>query len=299
MIRSIPRCRFSRRARVRSAGDRQAGRVVDIERQRLEIGGGAREIAEIVLADLAHAQVLAADPRLLGEDTRGELVGRHFEAEEGDARAERLARRDPVLACRARGARGVERDVGGERGLAHAGAPRQDDQIGAVHAAHLGVDAVEPGGDARDMPARIERALGILDRLGRRLEEALDRALFAALLRHPVERDLGLLDLRLGIDLVGGVHRALDHPAPDADQRAQQREIVDLRGEVARADQRRARAGELRQIGGAAELLHRLVGLEQRAQRHRVGDHVLVDDAQDLRVDRGRGAARRNAPRAA
>ena len=72
-------------------GDGEARRVVDVERQRLELAGGAREVAEILLADLAHAEVLRADPRLLGEDAGGELVGRHFEAEEGDRRAGRLS----------------------------------------------------------------------------------------------------------------------------------------------------------------------------------------------------------------
>ena len=81
-------------------------------------------------------------------------------------------------------------------------------------------------------PPELSARSAVLHRLGRGLEEGLDRALLAAFFRHLVERDFGLLDLRLGIDLVGGVHRALDHAAPDADQRTQQREIVDLRGEV-------------------------------------------------------------------
>ena len=79
-------------------GDGEARRVVDVERQRLQIGGGAGEVAEVLLADLAHAQHLRElIPRLLGEDTGGELVGRHFEAEEGDAGAGRFLGRDPVL----------------------------------------------------------------------------------------------------------------------------------------------------------------------------------------------------------
>jgi hypothetical protein len=46
-----------------------------------------------------------------------------------------------------------------------------------------------------------------------------------------------------------------------------------------------AGAGQLREIGGAADFLHRLVGVEQRLQRDRVGDHVLVGGAQDGVVD--------------
>ena len=72
-------------------GDGQAGRVVDVERQALQFGRGAGQLAEFLLADLAHAQVLGADPRLLGEDASRELVGRHFEAEQRDRRAGRFA----------------------------------------------------------------------------------------------------------------------------------------------------------------------------------------------------------------
>ena len=43
---------------------------------------------------------------------------------------------------------GRERHVGGERGLAHAGAAGEDDEVALVHAADLGVDPVEAGGDA-------------------------------------------------------------------------------------------------------------------------------------------------------
>ncbi len=71
--------------------DGEARRVVDIERQAFELGRGPGEVAEILLADLAHAQILGADPGLLGEDSGGELVGRHLQAEEGDPGAGRLA----------------------------------------------------------------------------------------------------------------------------------------------------------------------------------------------------------------
>ena len=110
-------------------GDGQAGRVVDVERQALELGGGARQLAEVLLADLAHAQIFRADPRLLGEDARGELVGRHFEAEQGDRRAGRLVRLEPVLLVAQEALGGGEADVGAERALAHARAAGDDDQV--------------------------------------------------------------------------------------------------------------------------------------------------------------------------
>ena len=39
-------------------------------------------------------------------------------------------------------------DVGGERGLAHAGAAGEDDQVGGLQAAHLAVEVVQAGGEA-------------------------------------------------------------------------------------------------------------------------------------------------------
>ena len=137
------------------------------------------------------------------------------------------------------------------------------------------------------MAARVERLLGHLHRQPRRLAEGLDAALLAALLGDAVERDLGGLDLRLGIDRLAGIERLLDHLAADSDQLAQQRQIVDLLGEVARPDQRRAGAGELGEIGRPAALAHPLVGIEHWSQRHRARDHVAIHHAQDRLVDAG------------
>jgi hypothetical protein len=222
---------------------------------------------------------------LLGEDAGGELVGRHFEAEEADAGAGRFLGRDPVLHVADVTLGGVEGDVGGERGLAHARAAGEDDEIAVVEAAGLGVDQLEAGGDAGEAAAGVERLFGHLHGQAGGLGESLDVALAAAFLGDPVERRLGRLDLALGLDLLAGVERPLDHLAADADKRPEQGQIIDLVGEVAGANDRRAAAGQLSQVSRAAQLLHLLVGLEQRAQRHRAGDHVAVEQAQDLLVD--------------
>src|SRR3546814_17096506 len=58
------------------------------------------------------------------------------------------------------------------------------------------------------------------------------------------------LDLRLRVDALARVERALDHRAADVDQFAQQREVVDLPREVACADQPGAAArSEERRVG--------------------------------------------------
>ena len=153
--------------------------------------------------------------------------------------------------------------------------------------ADAAVDAVQPGRHAGQVPAGIEGALRHLDGELRGLSEGLDAALLAALLGDLVERHLGSLDLALGIDRLAGVERQLDHLAAYSDQLAQQGEVVDLAGEVARADERRAAPGEVAEIGGAAELLHAFVGVEHRPERDRIRDHVAVHQPQDRLVDAG------------
>ena len=88
----------------------------------------------------------------------------------------------------------------------------------------------------------------------------------AALFGDLVKLGLGLLDLLERRDFLTGVERALDQVAPDTDERPKQGQIVDLLGEIARADDRRAGAGQLREIGRPADLLHRLVGFERSAE---------------------------------
>src|SRR3546814_2382529 len=64
--------------------DRQAGRIVDEQRQRLERLRRTAQLLELLLADLAHAERLARHARLFGEHARRELIGRHVEAEKSD-----------------------------------------------------------------------------------------------------------------------------------------------------------------------------------------------------------------------
>jgi hypothetical protein len=107
-------------------GDGEARRVVNVERQTLQLGSRAGERTELLLADAAHAQVFRADARLLGEDARGELVGRHFEAEQRDRCTGRLRRLDPVLLVLQQPLGRGKPDIGRKRALAHAGAAGDD-----------------------------------------------------------------------------------------------------------------------------------------------------------------------------
>ncbi len=76
-------------------GDRKCRGIVDIERQIGQPLAGIGQRLEILAADLAHAQRFGRNARLFGQDTRGELILAHFEAEHGDAGTHRFL--DPVL----------------------------------------------------------------------------------------------------------------------------------------------------------------------------------------------------------
>jgi hypothetical protein len=154
-----------------------------------------------------------------------------------------------------------------------------------VQPADLAVEAVEPGRKARQVPAAVQCLLGQLQRFLGRLAEALRFAFGAAFLRDLIQLGLGALDLSEGGNILTRIERAFHELAADADEGAQQREIVDLSGEVAGADDGRAAPRQLGEIGRAAQLLHLLVRLEQRPQSHWAGDHVAVDEAKNLLVD--------------
>ena len=266
MIAPIPFCRLSRRARVRSAAIVRPGVSSMNSGRFLQLLRRARERGELGVADLAHADLLAADLRLLGQHARRQLVGRHFEAEG------RRPEHRPTSRSRPPG-RGYSASptlkamLVASAVLPMPGRParmiRSDGCRPPILALSRSIPVVMPA----TWPARVERgARGLDDHLGR-LGEALDAALLAALFGDAVQRDFGLLDLLLRLDLFRRVERLLDHAAPHRDQRAQQREVVDLVGEIARTDQRRAAAGQLRQIGGPAQLAHADVRLEHRPQR--------------------------------
>ncbi len=204
-------------------GDGQAGRVVDVERKRLQVRRGPGEVAEFLLADLAHAEVLGGDPRLLGEDAGGELVGRHFEAEQGDPRARRLATARSRPHCRAASAwrRQTAMLVASEL-LPMPGRPATMIRSDLCSPPIFEFRRFEAGRDPRQMPAAVERALGHLDRQLGRFGERLGLAFGAAFFGDLVELGLGPLDLRQRGDFLARIERAFDEVAADADQRAEQ-----------------------------------------------------------------------------
>ena len=67
-----------------------------------------------------------------------------------------------------------------------------------------------------------------------------------------------------GGNVLTRVERAFDQVATYADQCPEQRQIIDLLREVPGADHSRARSGQLRQIGRAANFFYRFVAIKQR-----------------------------------
>ncbi len=135
--RSRPFCRLSRRARAASWAIVETAGLVDEQRQMLQFDAHVLELIEVALVDGAAPDRARGNAGLLGDDAGGELLGRHFEREEADDAA--IGGLDvpvgPDLAVPAAG--DVIGDVGGERGLAHAGTAGHDDEIGFLQAAHL------------------------------------------------------------------------------------------------------------------------------------------------------------------
>ena len=135
--------------------DRNAAGLVDVERDRLHLEHRLRDEMELVLGDVAAADLVGGHAGLFGDDARRQLFRRHFEREEADDAAVDGLHRAVGLDLAAIGLGDVEGDVGGERGLAHAGAAGDDDQVGGLQAAHLVVEIVHAGRDAAEMPVAL------------------------------------------------------------------------------------------------------------------------------------------------
>ena len=130
--------------------------------------------------------------------------------------------------------------------------------------AAFGVDAIEAGRDARQMPAGLQRLFDVPDCFSRRLQKALHRAGFALTLGDLVERAFCSLDLAFGVDALAGIERIIDKRAAYRDQLAEQCEVVNLLGKITRANQASAVGSQLYQIARATQFTHCLVRLKKR-----------------------------------
>ena len=281
----MPWRRFSRRRAGAQARHGERGRIVDEERQALDLLAGLDDAAEVDIAHLAAPEPVRRDLGLLGEDPRRELLGRHLEGEEGDPGAVGRPFALRLLSAFAEARGGVEGDVGGERGLAHAGAAGEDHQVGGVQPAQQAVEVVEAGGRAGERGVALVGVLDDLDGARQRRGELLAAGIDAAFLGELVEPVLGLLDLLGRRLLQGAVVGVVHHPLADADERAAQRQVLDGAAVVLGVDDGDGGAREAGQVLPPAGLGQRLVALEEVLQRDGVGDLAALDHVQHGAVD--------------
>ena len=122
--------------------DGQRGRVVNIERQFLQLAARARQFTKIFATDFPHTQQFGTDARLFGQDTRRQLIRRHFEAEKSNLGTSALGFFNAIFTLADPPPRSVEGDVGGKRCLAHTRATSENDKVGIVQTAAFGVNAI-------------------------------------------------------------------------------------------------------------------------------------------------------------
>ena len=176
-------------------------------------------------------------------------------------------------------------DVGGERGLAHAGTAGDDDQVGGLQAAHLGVEIAQAGGDARQFSVALERLGRHVDGDRQRLREALEAAVIAAGFGQFVEPALGVLDLRARRKIHRRVEGDVDHVLADPDQVAAQRQVVDGAAVVLRVDDRGRFGGEAGEVLADRHAADVGIGRQEGLQRDGSGDLAHPDQAAGGLVD--------------
>ena len=221
----------------------------------------------------------------LGDDAGGELLGRHFQREEADDAA--VDGGDMAVGPRLAAMRlgDVVGDVGGERGLAHAGAAGDDDQVGRLQAAHLGVEVLQAGGEAGQLAVALIGAGRHVDRGGQRLGEALEARAEAARLGDLVELALGVLDLLARREIDRRVERHIDHVLADADQVSPHREVGDGAAVVGGVDDGGGFGGEAGEILAGVEPADVHVGRQEGLQRDRRGDLAGADQVRGQLIE--------------
>ena len=180
-------------------------------------------------------------------------------------------------------------------GLAHAGAAGDDDQVGGLQAAHLGVEIAQAGGDARQLSVALERLGGHVDGDRQRLRKALEAAVVAAGFGQFVELPLGVLDLGARRKIHRRVEGDVDHVLADPDQVAAQRQVVDGPAVILGVDDGGRFGGEAGEVLADRHAADVGVGRQEGLQRHGRRDLAHPDQAAGGLVRSSDAAARRSA----
>ena len=168
-------------------------------------------------------------------------------------------------------------DVGGERGFAHAGAAGDDDQVGGLQPAHLGIEVFQPGGDAGELAVALVGARRHVDRGGERLREALEARAEAAGLGDFVELSFGVLDLLARGEIDRRVERLIDHVLADTDQIPPHRQVGDGMAVVGGVDDGGGLGREAGEILAGVQPADIDVGGQEGLERDRRGDLAGAD----------------------
>ena len=154
---------------------------------------------------------------LLGNDTRCQLLGRHFQREEADDAA--VGRHGVAVGAHfASPALGdVVADIGGEGGFAHARPAGEDDEVRGLQAAHHAVEIVEARRCAGKLTVALKSVGGHVDGGSKGLGEALKTSIVPTGLGQFVEPSLGVFDLIAWRKVDRCVVRDVDHVLADLD----------------------------------------------------------------------------------
>ena len=176
-------------------------------------------------------------------------------------------------------------DVGGERGLAHAGTAGEDDQVGRLQAAHLDVEVAQAGGDAGQFAVALKRFRRHVDGRGEGLRKALEAAVIAAGFRQFIQPALGILDLGARREIHRRIEGDIDHVLADPDQVAAQRQLIDRPPVILGVDDGGGFGGEAGEVLADRHAADVGVGRHEGFQRDRGRDLAHPNQAAGGLVD--------------
>ena len=234
---------------------------------------GLREGVPFFVLELRLPELLGVDVGDGADQTLGELVATHFEREDGDGQFLTYA----DVFC----------NVDGERGLAHRGTARDDDQVAALQTRKLSVEIGIARRHTRDFRALLV-LVKIDDLLGNFSNErghGLEAALAARIAFVDREHDaLGLIeDLRRFASF--GLQRACDHVVARTDQLSQNGLVVNDFGVAADVGSGGRVVDEFRKIRKAARIGVEAGIAKRLGDGQRVGGTAALDHRGDVLVD--------------
>jgi hypothetical protein len=266
--------RFRRRARAHLERVERRG-LVDVDVRLVELAHRVGEVRPLLVVQAPGAQLVLVDLGDRGKHAHRELARAHLHAEDGHRQAH------------ARVQRHVLGDVEREGGLAHRGAPGDDDQVAGLQARGLLVELGEAGGHAGDV-RRVVLVVEVVDALVDAREDRRDAEQPLVLARA----GLGdLEDLRLGLVeqlvhvLAGRGEGGLGDLGGDVREAPLHRALADELRVAPDVERARGVLRERREVGRPARLVLVLARLDGFGDRDHVGRPSRLDEARDVPPD--------------